>query len=139
MDRGTALHLRRRARTVFRLLLPDLGDAFGEWHLKLGLRSRRIVETGHRHARQLSSDCALNLPQVLFFFRRHKRKRFAGLFGPRGPTHAMDIVFGCHRHVKIHHVTKRLDVDSARRDIRRNERLIHAVLEAREGQRALRL
>ena len=51
----------------------------------------------------------------------------------------MDVVFGGHRHVKIDHVAKRFHIDAACRNIGSHERLVHAVFEASERQRALRL
>ena len=45
----------------------------------------------------------------------------------------MDVILRHPRHVEIHHVRKRLDVDAASRDVSRHENLVAAVLET--GQR----
>jgi len=54
------------------------------------------------------------------------------------PT-AMDVVLGRLRHVEVHHVAERFDVDAARCDIGGDEHAILAALESSQRLRALRL
>ncbi len=51
----------------------------------------------------------------------------------------MDVIFGHHRHVEVHHVTQFGDVDAARGDVGRDEDAEFPALEVLQGTRALRL
>ena len=102
-------------------------------------RLGRVVEVGQRHTRQRLANGAFDVLEVGFFLARDEGKGLARLFRARGASHAVDIVLGRHRHIEVHDVAEFLDVDPARRDVRRNEHAIGAVLEPRERVSALRL
>jgi hypothetical protein len=58
--RGTAFGVGAGAEALLGLSRADFGDALGTRHLELLARAGRIVEVGHRHARQPPADGALD-------------------------------------------------------------------------------
>ncbi len=42
----------------------------------------------------------------------------------------MDVIVGRFRHIEIHHVSERLDVDSTRGDVRRDQNFVLSILES---------
>ena len=88
-------------------------------------RVARVVEIGHRHARQSLADRLLDRAQIVLFFRSDERERVAVRLRARGTADAVDVVLRHVRHVEVHDVAERLDVDAARGDVGRDE---HPVL-----------
>ena len=67
------------------------------------------------------ADRALDRAQIGLFFRRDERECVAGHLRARRPADAMDVVLGSVRHIEVHDVSERLDVDAARGDVGRDE------------------
>jgi hypothetical protein len=74
--------------------LADLGNTLPERHLERRRVPRGVVEPGHRDPRQPPADCAFDVPEAAFLFRRHERERRARRLGPRRPADAVDVVVG---------------------------------------------
>ncbi len=73
------------------------------------------------------------------FVRRDEGEGLAGQLGARGAADAVDVVLGHQRHVEVHDVAERFDVDAARGDVGGDEHAVLAALEAGERLGALRL
>jgi hypothetical protein len=67
-------------------------------------RNRRVVEFGHRHARQALADRLFDVSKVGLLFRRDEGERAADRFGPRGPADAVHVVLRHPWHVEVHDV-----------------------------------
>src|SRR5512141_2337709 len=128
-----------RALSLLRLTRADRRDALGDRDLEALGRPRRVIELRHRDARQALADRALDLPEIRLLVGRDERERVALQLRARRAAHAVDVVLGDVRDVEVHDVRKGLDVDPARRDVRRDEHLELPVLEPGERLRALRL
>jgi len=96
------------------------------------LRTRLIVEVGQRHPRQPVADRLLDVAQVALFLGRHERERRTGGIGARGPADAVNVVIGHVRHVEVHDVPERRDVDAASGNIGGHQHAILATLETGE-------
>ena len=118
---------------------PDFGDPFGERNFELCLGLGAVVEIGDRHTRQAPRDRPLDIAQVAFFFRRHEREGIAGRLGAAGAADAVDVILRNQRHVEIDDMAERIDVDTARRDVGRDEDREPPALEPFQRRRALRL
>ena len=118
------------------LARADRGDALLDRDLEALRGPRRVVELRHRDARQALADRALDLAEVRLLVRRDEREGVALQLRARRAAHAVDVVLGDVRDVEVHDVREGLDVDAARRDVRRDEDLELPVLEP--GERRVR-
>ena len=84
------------------------------------LRPRVVVEVRQGHAREPRGNRLLDAAQIAFLFLRHEGVGRAGRFRPRGAADPVDVVLGHVRHVEIHDVSERGDVDAARSNIGRH-------------------
>ena len=82
---------------------------------------------------QLRSERALQRLEGAQLFGRDQRQRRAGGSGAAGPAHTMYVGFAGVRHFEIHHVRDPVDVESARRDVGRDEDLVLTAPEAFHG------
>src|SRR5512141_770862 len=138
VDRA-AVRLLLGALALLGLAGADRGDALGDGDLEALDRARRVVEVGDGDAREALADRALDLAEVRLLVGRDERERVALQLGARRAAGAVDVVLGDVRNVEVHDVREGLDVDPARRDVRRDEDLELPVLEPGERSRALRL
>jgi hypothetical protein len=128
-----------RARPFFGLARSDFGNSFGDRDFELSGDAGLVVKIGNSHTRQSSSNRLLDCAKIVLFLRRNEGERVPRRLRARRASDSMYVVVGCCRHVKIHHVAEGFDVDTSRSDVRRNERLVRACLEARERRGPLRL
>src|SRR5258708_15134304 len=87
----------------------------------------------------LFPDEPLDVAQVRAVFARDERHGLTGFSRAAGAADAVDVVFRDVRHVVVHHVRQRLDVEAARGDVGSDQHLQLAVLEALQRLHALRL
>ena len=88
---------------------------------------------------QLRSERALQRLERAQLFGRDQRQRRAGSGGAAGPAHTMHVGLAGVRYFEIHHVRDPIDVQSASRDVGRDEDLVLAASEAFHGGRPLLL
>ena len=100
---------------------------------------RCVVELRKGDAREALADRALDRAEIRLLVGGDERERVARLLGARRASDAVDVVVGDVRDVEVDDVRQVLDVDAARRDVRRDEDLGRPVLEPGERLRALRL
>src|SRR5690348_8237759 len=89
--------------------------------------------------RQCRADMALDRAQLSVLFRRGEARGMPSGVGASGAADAMDVVFGGLWQIEIDDASDAGDVDTARRDVRRDEDRISAAAETLERLAALRL
>ncbi len=136
--RGARL-LRVRARPVLCALLLKRPDAVPARHLEWSLGSRIVGESVECRPFDPRADGTLDPPEVVLLLRRDEREGFAGQLRAGGPPDPVDVIIRHGRHIEVHHVTERFDVDAAGGDVGRDEHSEVPSLETRERLRALRL
>jgi hypothetical protein len=118
---------------------PNGGNSLRDRNFESSFGPRTVIEIRDRNPRQSLSDSFLDRAQIIFFIGRDERKGFTDFPRARCASNAVDVVVGGLRDIEIDHVTERLDVDSASRDIGRDEYAILASLESGERGGALPL
>src|SRR6266550_2969014 len=116
--------LRLRSRTLLRLTCPDSSDSLGDWDLQPCRGSRSVVEFRNGDSRKTSTNCTLDVAEISLLVGRNERERFSSRFGAASSADAMDVVVWRQRHVEIHNVAERLDVNAACRNVGRDKDLV---------------
>src|ERR1700690_2816516 len=93
VDRA-AVRLLLRPFSLLGLPSADRGDALGDRDLEAFGRARRVVELGHRDARQSLADRALDLAKIRLLVGSHEGERVALQLRARRAAHAVDVVLG---------------------------------------------
>jgi hypothetical protein len=123
--------------TRLRLLRPDGGNTLRDGNLERLGRLRGVIEVRQLQARQSTTDCALDSANLVFFVRGTQRQRTSRSTRTRGSTHAVDVVLGNHRDIKVKDVAEFVDVDTASRDVGGNEHAKFAILETSQRRYTL--
>jgi hypothetical protein len=130
---------RSRSSAVFGSVRANRGDSIRDRNFESALGTRRVVEVGKGDLRESFADCFLDCPQIIVLIGRNERESIPYFAGPRRPPNAVDVVIRSLRHVEVHDMPQRLDVNSARRDVSRYENLVMSAPETRERGGPLRL
>ena len=91
-----------------------------------------VIEIFQFHALNFLADETFDGGDVRGILGDHQGKSVAGGFGAAGPADAVDIILRMMRHIVVYHVTDVRDIQSARRNIGRDERFKAAIAETLE-------
>src|SRR5256884_209217 len=111
--------------------------AFVPPHLRR--RRRTVVEIRQGHARDRFPEGSLDAAKVSFVLRSHERDGLPGGLHAGRPSDPVHVVGRDGRNVVVDHVGDALDVDPARRDVRRDEDLVPSTSESGESRLPLAL
>src|SRR5688500_11022908 len=105
--------------------------------LVAGWRGGVVIEAFGAFADDAAADEAFEGAQRSLVLRGDEADRVADGEGAAGAADAMDVIFGVHREIVIHHVRNAVDVDAARGDVGGDEDAHSAGLEVLERAQAL--
>ena len=106
-------------------------DAFGDRYLEFSGGPSVVIELRNGDPRQATTECALDVAEIPFFIRRDERERITSHFRAASSSDSMYVIVGRERHIEIHNVTERFDVDSTSSDVSRDKYGKSAALESR--------
>src|SRR5881296_131431 len=102
-------------------------------------RRRTVVEIRQGHAWDRFPEGSLDAAKVSFVLRSHERDGLPGGLHAGRPSDPVHVVGRDGRNVVVDHVGDALDVDPARRDVRRDEDLVASTSESGESRLPLAL
>ncbi len=105
-----------------------------------GSRSARVgggLEPGHDAHRQVTPQEAIDLLELILLVERREGDGTAGRSSTTGAADAVHVILGVHGQFEVDHMGQRVDVQAARRDVRRDQDADIAAAEG--GERSLPL
>src|SRR6202140_4753198 len=134
-----AIRLFRRALTRCALTLTRTATTLATPENRFRLLSQIRLEACDHFLRNRSLDQAFDVLQQLMFIDANQRQRLARRPGPTRTADPVNIILRHVWQIEVDDVRQLIDIDTARRNIRRHQHLQRAVLELGEGTRACRL
>ena len=114
-------------------------NTLGDRYLEFSSGPSVVIEFRNGDSWQTPTECALDVAQIALFIRSDECERITGHFRSAGSSYSMYVVVGCERHVEIHNVTERFNVDSTSSNVGCYENRKSAALESSECRGPLKL